>query len=62
MDSLSDKTHQERQEAMKSKHEDFQQWLKDNNIPTDLLPKGGPGFHHRRHMGPDITNNEVGNT
>jgi hypothetical protein len=46
MDSLKDKTHEERHMAMESKRTELEQWAKDNNIPTEYLGKmGGRGGH-----------------
>lgn len=48
MDSLKDKTDDERREAMKTKMDELKQWATDNNISMDYLrPMGGHG-----HGGP----------
>ena len=45
--------------AMKTKMESFRQWVKDNNIPRELLGRGGHrefgdrGMHHVDMMGSD---------
>lgn len=44
-DSLKDKTEDERHTAMKTKMDEFKQWLKDNNISEDLVRLGGPHGH-----------------
>lgn len=56
MDSLKDKTPQERRDALKSKMDEVKQWAQDNNIPLQYLHVGGPGpggFGHGfgGHMG-----------
>lgn len=48
MDSLKDKTEDERHEAMKTKMDELKQWATDNNIPKGYMPmghgmRGGPG-------------------
>lgn len=40
MDSLKDKTEQERRDAMKTKMDELKQWAADNNIPKGYLPMG----------------------
>jgi len=42
MDSLKDKTEDERRTAMKTKMDEFKQWLTDNKIPDSL----SRGFGH----------------
>lgn len=56
MDSLKDKTPQERHDALKTKMDEIKQWAQDNNIPLQYLHLGGPrprGFGHGfgGHMG-----------
>lgn len=46
MESLKDKTAEERRSAMDAKRDEFKQWLKDNNIPDEFARQprgGGPG-------------------
>lgn len=51
MESLKDKTPQERHDAMKTKMDELKTWEKDNNIPVGYL--GGPGMgHHGFGHGP----------
>ncbi len=46
MDSLKDKTEDERRSAMKTKMDEFRQWLSDNNIPQNIVRgMGGRGGH-----------------
>lgn len=52
-DSLKDKTPEERHAAMKSKMDEFKQWLKDNNISEDLVHPAGM----RGHGGPQEGSN-----
>ena len=40
MDSLKDKTTQERHEAMKTKMDELKAWATQNNIPNGYLPMG----------------------
>lgn len=48
MDTLSDKTPQERGDAMKTKLDELKTWATTNNIPTEYLPgPGGRGGMHR---------------
>ncbi len=47
MDSLKDKTEQERHDAMKTKMDELKAWAAENNIPDGYMPmghgmKGGP--------------------
>ncbi len=49
MDSLKDKTPEERHAAMKTKHDELIQWAKDNNIPEQYVVR--PGGH--RGGGPE---------
>jgi hypothetical protein len=56
MESLKDKTPEERKEALKQKHAELKQWAEDNNIPEGFRmffgPHGKPG--HRGPGGPDF--------
>ena len=46
MESLKDKTNEERRTAMKSKMDELKQWASDNKIPENLLRSfGGRGGH-----------------
>lgn len=40
MDSLKDKTEQERHDAMKTKMDELKQWATQNNIPHGYMPMG----------------------
>lgn len=51
MDSLKDKTEQERHDAMKTKMDELKQWADQNNIPNGYMPmghgmRGGPRPDH----------------
>lgn len=61
MDSLKDKTPQERHDAMETKRSELMQWAKDNNIPTNYLAPGGFGMGkgHRGMHGPDMDSDET---
>lgn len=45
MESLKDKTMEERREAMKTKMDELKQWAEDNNIPLQYLHLGMKGPH-----------------
>jgi hypothetical protein len=47
METLKDKTHEERHTAMEQKRTELEQWAKDNNIPTEYLRF----LHGRGHGG-----------
>ena len=51
MESLKDKSPQERRDAMKQKHEELKKWAEDNNIPKPFALNGphGPGGHGTMH-------------
>lgn len=48
METLKDKTPEERRDAMKSHMTELQQWAKDNNIPTQYLMQGFGGPENPR--------------
>lgn len=50
MDTLQDKTPEERQAAMKTQMDSLREWVTTNNIPRELLPFG-PGGHGGRWGG-----------
>jgi DNA-binding transcriptional MerR regulator len=50
-DSLSDKTDEERREAMKTKMAELKTWAEENDIPMDYLRMGGPRGGHGGGMG-----------
>ncbi len=54
MESLKDKTGEERRTAMKEKMDEFKQWLTDNKIPDSVIKevRGLGGFGGRGHGGP----------
>ena len=51
MESLNDKTGEERRTAMKEKMDEFKQWLTDNKIPDSVIKevRGLGGFGGRGH-------------
>ncbi len=51
METLKDKTEDERRTAMKAKMDEFKQWITDNNIPSEY---GMFGRGHGGHRGPDM--------
>ncbi len=50
-DSLSDKTDEERREAMKTKMAELKAWAEENDIPMNYLRMGGPRGGHGGGMG-----------
>ena len=56
METFKNMTADERRATMEQKRTDLEQWAKDNNIPTDLMPFGfggpGRGGHMWMHKGP----------
>jgi hypothetical protein len=54
LESIKDKTRAEKQDLLKAKKAELQQWATDNNIPMQYLRgvghKGGPGGFGRGHM------------
>lgn len=56
---FQNKTESERQAEMQKHKDELNQWAKDNNIPQEYLPVGGPrgqGGHRGGHMGPGMMN------
>lgn len=45
MDSMKDKTREERHKAMEQKRTELQKWAKDNGIDEKYVMGGGPGRH-----------------
>ncbi len=45
MESMEDKTMEERREAMKTKMDELKKWAQDNNIPSQYLRMGMKGPH-----------------
>jgi len=43
MESLKDKTPEERKSAMDAKRDELKKWAEDNNIPKGYFPMGGRG-------------------
>lgn len=46
MESLKDKTKEERAATMKTQMETLKKWATDNKIPKEYLPLGGPRMEH----------------
>lgn len=53
METLKDKTEDERRAAMKAKFAELQQWFKDNNIPQEFQRMGMHGPRGMGGPGPD---------
>ena len=51
VESLKDKTPEERKLAMKTKMDEFKQWITDNKIPDNLVHMGGHGRANGMGMG-----------
>lgn len=52
MESLQDKTREERRDAMRANHEALEQWAEENDIPEEYLHLNGGHRGGRGHGGP----------